>query len=85
MRNIETAVKGGQALSPEFEVAVGKARIVHHQTLRPKAEEKLYSWHPPEVECTAKGKAHKKYEFGCKASYTTTNKSNFVVGAGASW
>ena len=81
MRNIETAVKDGQALPPEFEVAVGKARIVHHQTLRPKAEEKLYSWHAPEVECIAKGKAHKKYEFGCKASYTTTNKSNFVVGA----
>ena len=29
----------------------------------------------------AGGKAHKKYEFGCKASYASTNKSNFVVGA----
>ena len=27
------------------------------------------------------GKAHKKYEFGCKASYTATNKSNFIVAA----
>lgn len=25
---------------------------------------KLYSCHAPEVECIAKGKAHKKYEFG---------------------
>ncbi len=34
---------------------------------------KLYSLHAPEVECIAKGKAHKPYEFGCKVSITTTN------------
>ena len=33
------------------------------------------------MECIAKGKAHKKYEFGCKASIASTNKSNFIVGA----
>src|SRR5258708_5007038 len=27
------------------------------------------------------GKAHKKYEFGCKASVASTNKGNFIVGA----
>jgi IS5 family transposase len=36
--------------------------------------------HAPEVECISKGKAHKRYEFGVKASIATTNKSNFVVG-----
>lgn len=41
---------------------------------------KLYSLHAPEVECIAKGKAHKKYEFGVKTSIATTHKSNFVVG-----
>ncbi len=41
---------------------------------------KLYSLHAPEVECISKGKAHKRYEFGVKASIATTNKSNFVVG-----
>ena len=41
---------------------------------------KLYSLHAPEVECISKGKAHKRYEFGVKASVATTNKSNFVVG-----
>lgn len=41
---------------------------------------KLYSLHAPEVECIAKGKVHKKYEFGVKTSITTTHKSNFVVG-----
>ena len=43
-------------------------------------KKKLYSLHAPEVECLAKGKAHKRYEFGVKASIATTNKSNFVVG-----
>ena len=44
---------------------------------------KLYSIHAPEVECIAKGKAHKKYEFGCKASFVTTSKNNWIVGAQA--
>jgi IS5 family transposase len=42
---------------------------------------KLYSLHAPEVECIAKGKAHKKYEFGNKASFATTSREGFVVGA----
>ncbi len=42
---------------------------------------KLYSLHAPEVECIAKGKAHKKYEFGVKVSLTATQKKNFIVGA----
>ena len=41
---------------------------------------KLYSLHAPEVECIAKGKAHKKYEFGCKVSMVTTSKDNWIVG-----
>lgn len=41
---------------------------------------KLYSLHAPEVECLSKGKAHKRYEFGVKASITSTNRSNFIVG-----
>ena len=45
-----------------------------------KDKNKLYSLHAPEVECIAKGKAHKKYEFGVKVSIATTNRDNFVVG-----
>ena len=41
---------------------------------------KLYSVHAPEVECIAKGKAHKRYEFGCKVSVATTSRHNWVVG-----
>ena len=37
---------------------------------------KLYALHAPEVECIAKGKAHKRYEFGVKVSIATTNRSN---------
>lgn len=44
---------------------------------------KLYSVHAPEVECIAKGKAHKPYEFGCKVVVVTTSKSNWVVGVEA--
>jgi len=29
--------------------------------------------HEPNVYCIAKGKAHKKYEYGCKASLTLTH------------
>jgi len=36
--------------------------------------------HAPEVECLAKGTAHKPYEFGVKVSVATTEASNFVVG-----
>ena len=41
---------------------------------------KVYSLHAPEVECIAKGKAHKPYEFGVKVSLAVTHKEGFVVG-----
>ena len=41
---------------------------------------KVYSVHAPEVECIAKGKAHKPYEFGVKVGVVTTSKESFVVG-----
>ena len=81
MRDIRRTVEKDPFLELMFRENLEKARIIHEQTLNPKAENKLYSWHAPEVECIGKGKAHKRYEFGCKASYVTTNKSNFIVGA----
>ena len=41
---------------------------------------KIYSTHAPEVECIAKGKAHKKYEFGNKVSVVSTSQGNWCVG-----
>ena len=44
------------------------------------SKEKVYSLHEPRVECIAKGKAHKKYEFGNKASLAVTHREGYVVG-----
>lgn len=48
-------------------------------TQQKKDRGKLYSVHAPEVECIAKGKAHKHYEFGCKVAVVTTSKNGWVV------
>ena len=37
--------------------------------------------HAPEVECIAKGKAHKRYEFGVKVGVVSTSKDSFVLAA----
>lgn len=42
---------------------------------------KLYSVHAPEVECIAKGKVHKQYEFGVKVGIVSTSKESFVLAA----
>ena len=44
-------------------------------------KDKTYSLHEPEVYCMGKGKAHKKYEYGCKASLVLTQKTGIIVGA----
>ena len=44
---------------------------------------KVYSVHAPEVECIAKGKAHKQYEFGVKVGLVSTSKGNWIVGVQA--
>ena len=46
-----------------------------------KTKGKVYSMHAPEVECIAKGKAHKPYEFGVKTSLATTAWGGFALGA----
>lgn len=43
------------------------------------AKDKLYSLHEPQVECISKGKAHKKYEFGCKVSLVVTHKQGLAL------
>lgn len=44
---------------------------------------KLYSVWAPEVECIAKGKVHKKYEFGVKVSVVSSTRDNWIVGVDA--
>jgi IS5 family transposase len=54
------------------------ARIFNQQRHDKK---KIYSVHEPHVECISKGKAHKRYEFGCKVSVAATSRGGWFVGA----
>ncbi|MCK5555162.1 MAG: IS5 family transposase, partial [Alphaproteobacteria bacterium] len=83
MREIECAVTRETSLAKVFENDLAKSRKIYAQAGNKKEPNKIYSWHAPEVECIAKGKARRKYEFGCKASIASTNKNNFIVGAKA--
>lgn len=58
-----------------------RAKRIHQQ--QPQDSAKLYSVHAPEVECIAKGKVHKRYEFGCKVVMVTTSTSNWIVAVDA--
>lgn len=49
-------------------------------TQQPKDKNKIYSLHEPQVYCVGKGKDHKPYEYGAKASIVTTLKSAIIVG-----
>jgi len=42
---------------------------------------KVYSVHEPDVECIAKGKAGKQYEFGNKVSVAVSSRGGWFVGA----
>lgn len=41
---------------------------------------KIYSLHEPTTACIAKGKAHKKFEFGSKVSIAVAPRVNIIVG-----
>ena len=59
------------------ELALAKRLLVQQR----QDKNKRYALHAPEVECIAKGKVPKRYEFGVKVSIASTNRSNLVVGA----
>ena len=44
-------------------------------------QNKVYSLHEPHVYCLAKGKAHKEYEFGAKASLVVGKTHGVILGA----
>ena len=48
-----------------------------------KDSNKIYSLHEQHIYVIAKGKDHKKYEYGTKASLATTMKSNVIIGVSA--
>ncbi|ACL03018.1 transposase IS4 family protein [Desulfatibacillum aliphaticivorans] len=63
----------------ELQDLLSVARHIHAR--KQKDKNKVYSVHAPEVECISKGKAHKRYEFGCKVSVAATSKGGWFVGA----
>ncbi len=79
VRDIER--KAGEEIQPFFRDLLGKANRLLSQTKD--TPNKLYSLHAPEVECIAKGKAHKRYEFGCKVSLVVTHKQGLVLSSQA--
>ena len=62
---------------------LSKAQRIVTQSQTPKSHgiPKLYSWHAPEVEVIAKGKARTPYEFGVKVGVASTLRGNLIVGA----
>lgn len=80
VRDIERQLPDySDVLQSVFDSALSQAKQLIAQEQNSK--NKLYSLHAPEVECISKGKAHKPYEFGVKASIAVTNKEGFVIGA----
>ena len=55
-------------------------RVLRQKT---KDKDKIYWLHEPGVYCIAKGKEHKKYEFGSKASVAMTKTHGVIVAASA--
>jgi IS5 family transposase len=55
------------------------AHRIHAQQRHDK--NKIYSVHEPEVQCIAKGKAGKQYEFGNKVSVAVSSRGGWFVGA----
>ena len=78
MRDIERKVT---QLPRDLQALLEIAQQIHRQ--QPQDTGKLYSVHAPETECIAKGKARKRYEFGCKVVLVTTQSSNWIVGSDA--
>lgn len=78
IRDVERKVSD---LPQALQALLDLAKRIHGQ--QPKDKGKLYSVHAPETECIAKGKVHKRYEFGCKVVLVTTHQSNWIVGTDA--
>ena len=77
VRDIERQLALNDEKQDKFEDVLGRAKQLLSQTKTSK--NKLYSLHAKEVNCIAKGKAHKKYEFGSKVSLTVTHKEGLVL------
>jgi IS5 family transposase len=81
IRDVRRKIEGEKELEFYFHEHLAVAESILSQEKN--TPNKIYSVHAPEVECIAKGKAHKKYEFGCKVSLVTTHKEGLVLSSQA--
>jgi len=72
-RKLPAAVR--QEQQPNFALY---GRVLRQQ---PADRDKIYSLHEPQVYCLSKGKEHKRYEFGSKASVVMTKTASVIVAA----
>jgi transposase, IS5 family len=77
-RDVRRKLEGRPEVAGHF--AEPLARVARLLAQQRTDKNKLYALHAPEVACIAKGKAHKKYEFGAKVSVAVTNREGLVVG-----
>jgi IS5 family transposase len=76
VREIERQV---ETPSNQLAKLLATAHQIHTQQRHDK--NKIYSVHEPEVQCIAKGKAGKQYEFGNKVSVAVSSRGGWFVGA----
>jgi IS5 family transposase len=80
-RDIERYVIRHNFSDPELELLLSHANRLLRQHRKDK--NKLYSLHAPEVECIAKGKVHKPYEFGVKVGIVSTSRQGWILASEA--
>ena len=83
IRDIERKIRPDEPTPARITRLLQVATRIHTQPRNRAAGDppKLYSVHAPEVECIAKGKAHKQYEFGVKVGIVSTSRESFVLAA----
>lgn len=77
MRDCERKVAGNGELQALFAEILQQTK--HLLERKQSDKNKLYSLHEKEVDCISKGKAQKKYEFGCKVSLSITHKKGSSI------
>ena len=85
-RDITRKIAGvAEAARDAFAAPLERIAQLLRQRREDRGRDKIYALHAPEVECSGKGKARTRFEFGCKVSLATTNRpapgGQFVVGA----
>jgi len=76
LRDLERKMGQAQRLKYQNQFSIFKRVLTQVRD----STKKIYSLHQPQVSCIAKGKEHKKYEFGNKVSIAKTRKSGIIIG-----